>query len=480
MDPSSLWKLIASENFSNYLVETGNQKFQFIQGFYSGILPILFFILAFWFWDNRKIKFWLIAFFVGLFFALGRFNLVYEFFYSWIPFLSVFRYPEKFFLICQFSLIFLTGYVVDLILKGKISKKSIFYSFFILVFFVCLVAVLKSETNWSFPFFILILFCLWFCLINLKRHKSVLVMGILPIFLILDIFLSNAPMIPMISSEFFNEPPVLAKSLNKTDEPFRIYSGSLNVKKKKSLFPHSPKRLIGYQLAKEYIFPNFGAVFGFEYADGWSSLHLEPVELWNLVFFGSPEDKKKRILERSNVKYQVKYEKYVGRLDQIPRLLAPKIIDFDKGLPRAFLVSDFRVENLPRLINVYFDKEFDPRKYVLFQEAIDWEPSKSFSGSVESIHYQPNKVQIETRQNSKAFLVLLDSWFPGWTATVDGKSTVIHRANYFYRAVALESGDHVIEFVYEPEGWKLGKAISLISFLLLSIGVFKFREKMEF
>lgn len=480
MEPASLWKLMASENYSDFLTTEGNQTFQFLESFYSGILPILFLILAFGLWRNSDIQFWLGAFLIGLFCAFGRFNPIYEQLYSWIPLLDVFRYPEKYFFICQFSLIFLTGYIVDFILKGAINNRLVYGFSVLLILFVGLIAILKPEVNWQFPFFILIAFCFWIYLANFNTSQSFLIVGILPLFLIVDVFLSNAPLVPMISSEFFNKKPVLAKNLNQTNKPFRIYSGALNVKEKKTLFPKSPQRLIGYQLTKDFVVPNLGVAFDFEYADGWSSMYLESVEVWRLIFYGSPKEKKRRVLERSNVKSQIKYETYSGNPDEILRLLNPEIVFFDDSLPRAFLVPDLQIEKIPHLINVYFDKEFDPRKRVLLSEPIDWQPSQSFSGGVESISYQPNKVKIKTHQNGKAFLVLLDSWFPGWKATVDGKLATIYRANYFYRTVALESGNHVIEFIYEPEGWRIGKTISIFSLLLLLVGIFKFRKKMEF
>jgi uncharacterized membrane protein YfhO len=61
----------------------------------------------------------------------------------------------------------------------------------------------------------------------------------------------------------------------------------------------------------------------------------------------------------------------------------------------------------------------------------------------------------------------MDSYFPGWTVTVDGKEEKILRANHYYRAVRLGPGEHTLEFDYFPEGFKEGLIISGISFLIL-------------
>ncbi len=85
--------------------------------------------------------------------------------------------------------------------------------------------------------------------------------------------------------------------------------------------------------------------------------------------------------------------------------------------------------------------------------------------------YEPNRVAVRTRQDGDGFLVLLDAYFPGWTATVDGKPERILRANHFYRAVKLEAGEHVVEFSYVPAGFRAGLAVSGATAVLLLVTI---------
>ena len=78
---------------------------------------------------------------------------------------------------------------------------------------------------------------------------------------------------------------------------------------------------------------------------------------------------------------------------------------------------------------------------------------------------------MKTNQNEEGFLVLLDTWFPGWKVEVDGQLERIYRANYFYRAVKLGPGYHRIEFSYEPIGLRMGFTISGMTFILLLLAV---------
>ncbi|HKN38576.1 MAG TPA: YfhO family protein [Acidimicrobiia bacterium] len=56
--------------------------------------------------------------------------------------------------------------------------------------------------------------------------------------------------------------------------------------------------------------------------------------------------------------------------------------------------------------------------------------------------------------NPGGLLVLSDQWYPGWTATVDGKPATILRGDVALRAVALSPGAHRIRFRYQPR-WPL-------------------------
>jgi uncharacterized membrane protein YfhO len=48
---------------------------------------------------------------------------------------------------------------------------------------------------------------------------------------------------------------------------------------------------------------------------------------------------------------------------------------------------------------------------------------------------------------------------------VDGVETPIYQANYLFRAVPLNAGDHEVRFVYRPKSFAVGAALSL-TFLL--------------
>ena len=58
--------------------------------------------------------------------------------------------------------------------------------------------------------------------------------------------------------------------------------------------------------------------------------------------------------------------------------------------------------------------------------------------------------QANTGQDG-GYLLLLDSYDPGWRVTVDGSPAPLLQANELFRAVRLAPGQHEVEFRYRPD-----------------------------
>ncbi len=70
-------------------------------------------------------------------------------------------------------------------------------------------------------------------------------------------------------------------------------------------------------------------------------------------------------------------------------------------------------------------------------------------------------------------VILTDTFFPGWSATVDGKRAKIERAYGVVRGVVVESGSfHTIEMRYRPVSVYLGAALSLLACGIVIVAAF--------
>jgi Bacterial membrane protein YfhO len=82
-------------------------------------------------------------------------------------------------------------------------------------------------------------------------------------------------------------------------------------------------------------------------------------------------------------------------------------------------------------------------------------------GSAQIAQEIPERLVVETEAPAPAYLVVSDSFDPGWSATVDGQPVTIYPAYCAFRAVYLPQGKHTVVFEYSPAGFKLGLSISL-------------------
>ena len=73
-----------------------------------------------------------------------------------------------------------------------------------------------------------------------------------------------------------------------------------------------------------------------------------------------------------------------------------------------------------------------------------------------------------SKSNSNQVAVFSEIYYDkGWNAYIDGQKVDYFRANYVLRALEIPSGEHAIEFRFEPQIFKIGERISFASSLLL-------------
>jgi hypothetical protein len=81
---------------------------------------------------------------------------------------------------------------------------------------------------------------------------------------------------------------------------------------------------------------------------------------------------------------------------------------------------------------------------------------------------EPEEIVLKTGSDVDGYLILSDTFYPGWLAYIDGNKTPIFRADAFFRAVGLPKGTHNVVFAYKPASWYIGLAIASIAWLLLT------------
>jgi hypothetical protein len=71
----------------------------------------------------------------------------------------------------------------------------------------------------------------------------------------------------------------------------------------------------------------------------------------------------------------------------------------------------------------------------------------------------PDELVIEASLDDHGFLVVADSYYPGWEARLDGVPVPIYPANLLFRAVAVPPGTHTVSFRLRPRAFRIGVAL---------------------
>ena len=232
--------------------------------------------------------------------------------------------------------------------------------------------------------------------------------------------------------------------------------------------------------------PNLGMLFGLydirgydsiiakQYAEVMERLGPQELEYNQIARLTRWESLSSPILDLLNVRYVLTEEKlelphytlvYEGEL---------RIYRNDDALPRAFVVFQARTVDRRSLLDAL--PEVDPRQAVLLeQEPQGWTPlaTPPPAPPVEFVEMSPNQVQLRVDMPAPGFLVLADSYAPGWVAytRADGQSDeralTILRAYGTLRAVQLPAGQQTVRFKYSPGSFKTGLFVSFLAAVCL-------------
>jgi len=193
------------------------------------------------------------------------------------------------------------------------------------------------------------------------------------------------------------------------------------------------------------------------YHDGYNALDSALLDLLGVRFVLTTVD-------INNPNYQLVYN------DEI------RVYENTDALPRAFLVGrqapagddlSLALRSLNPRQQVILDGQTNGLGRNLAPE--EAQPVAGAEAGVEMIDYSPNEVRLNVTVTQPGWLVLADTYFPGWRAYASrqthqsniGNPTsetelTIHRANGNFRAVYLQPGQWTVRFKYSPRSFQLG------------------------
>jgi hypothetical protein len=242
---------------------------------------------------------------------------------------------------------------------------------------------------------------------------------------------------------------------------------------------------------------NDALVFGIDSASGYdSSVPTRTVDLWRIVAGESPGEVLATKLQGA---FQPTFDALTVRYDLLPRLgvdqiaLTPKAADIPSlvakieasGWKIVYAGTDgsvFEWDGGPSGPYVAFDSMHDvgdrsaleefvnptfpyTRQVILDQAGGSRSPTPG-SATVISAHRGVNSAAITVRTSMAAYVVIPDMWDPGWSATVNGTTAVVQRADFNEQAVAIPAGISTVQLRYRPVGLTEGLVLTGASMVI--------------
>ncbi|OGQ63542.1 MAG: hypothetical protein A3I81_05945 [Deltaproteobacteria bacterium RIFCSPLOWO2_02_FULL_55_12] len=297
---------------------------------------------------------------------------------------------------------------------------------------------------------------------------------------LLDLIGQNGRYVNTIDSEFYSTYPKTAMFIKKDGSLFRVnYAIGDEYMKRHRIQSYRLDDGAYYKwretLATSFV---YGGINIWKGADGKPSIGIQRQNDFHHAFErgymeGSPSGSAISALSLLNVKYLVR----TGELDSNDLKLVysrpdgVKVYENKQVMPRAFTVDGSVVLAKEKVLEFMKGGLFDPRSVVILEEPAGTNPEKHGEGQPCAMPvitaYSQSRVTLETACERPGFLVMSDSYYPGWKAYIDGNETKIYRANYVMRSVSVPVGAHKVEFKYEPEVFRAGAVISAVTLVAL-------------
>ena len=255
-----------------------------------------------------------------------------------------------------------------------------------------------------------------------------------------------------------------------------------------SLRSYGPPNAAELQGLRESLVPNLNSVHDLAGLGNYDPLTVGRWrDVWDSQLASDlPDDSEPRLdLARAQRVWDLAGVRYIVAGDEalpLPQLYAgpPAIYRNDTALPEALVVPTARViSDEQASLAAVLDPQFDPyAEVVLSREPAGGSASASSPQTAAAPAVQPqpavlrqgpDRVIIEVTMVRPGYLVLTDTFYPGWQATADGHSVDILPANHAFRAVYLDAGEHTVVFEYEPLSFRVGAWISGGAILLLLV-----------
>jgi hypothetical protein len=482
-----------------------------------GIAALLLFVLAAVKMEDKKFKnFLMVIFTVSLFLVfLGRLPF-FEKLYEIMPIMKTMRYGSKINVILYFVLCLMAGIGFDIAAGGD-GKKVKKFAFFLNIFALILLLVYISASVFKEPLlkvyketfmpladfqsvydlvedynvliYQFLVYTAYACgmavLIFINREGFVL-KRYAPI---LMLFIACAAVFSYQATGYdyfqrFGDVKARTGTINHLLNDSDITSGRLRLLApsevgglKEGNQTYDGKELL--YISKDKLSPNVPMPFNILNADGFDSLEIASFAGFRSIVSTMDKPWEAPAFSLFSIKY----------IAGIPKINGRYISEVFRGETGLY-------ENANRVNRVYYvplspkihytnDKseiyeglkglDFNPLKVLYLEEKARENNSQKVNVDIKTLNIKLkpaglNRLDIKVVAPGPGYAVVNDSYYPGWTALVNGIKKPLYRANSTFRAVKVEAGENNITLIFKPVIVTVSFILSLVSIILLLSG----------
>lgn len=427
---------------------------------YIGVFPLVLILLTFLFRRDKITMPLFILLLFSLLFSMGQYTPVYHFFYKFIPSFNFFRAPSRFLFFYVFSASVLAGIGLEKLFKlskknrSKISlpiifilvaasiatifvfkEKQLIKSFFEKEVLRVYNTYVEMDSKWLQPLsfylgkidrvyyhvlygmidFILLLTISLIIIFFSKKFAKILVFIVIA-FILFDLWLFGFKYINTVPHDYVLDKTDIVNFLLNDTSNYRVLT-------------------LNESLLSQYI----ASKYKIQIVEGGSGVQLKNFKMF---------------------------------LDRIGNRSSEEMV--------SPMISDIYNKTLVNFLGVKYiitSKQLDGYKLVhngsgLIYRNDDYMPRAFFVDcrgeiNVKIINDSSTSISLNVSNEYPCTLVLSEVWYPGWGAYDNGKEISINKFEGALRSVDLKEGEHKIEFIYDPESFKLGLKIVIIAIVFI-------------
>lgn len=429
---------------------------------YLGLCTVPLALVALWF-DRRRAVWTLGALAVlGILFSLGPATPVYRVAFALLPGLKSFRIPQRFLFVACGALATLAGIGLTRAGRWWTARRP-------------------AASTWT------------------AAHLSAAAVALTA----LDLGITQPRQNPLVDAGPWLAPPAAVAALAR--EPMgRVYSMESAAVHQRAFFQaRGWSERAPYRAARELMQPNANLFWSIPMADGYAGLITREMQTcWGMMAVdheglarGSyrvyadqivPHGGLVRYLAMNHVTHVLSPAPVNSRrLEALPSGSWLKLYRVRDPLPLAYFVGRaVAVASDRAAARWMFSDAFSPRREVLLHDlaaaAVPVAPAPGPSTLVAARIDRPSGARLVATVDAPTagWLVLAESWYPGWTVTVDGHEAQLVRANINQKAVAVPAGTHRVAFVLRPVSLVRGAIVSAMAFgCLLTAAALAWRRR---